>query len=324
MLTWPHPKTDWQNLTEVESVYVQMVKEISLREQLVIVCNSAEHQQHIQQKIQTADAIAACHFVIADSNDCWARDHGPISILQNGKRQLLDFQFNGWGNKYPAQLDNRINWQVFARQLKLPLQPIDFVLEGGSIDTDGADSVLTTSRCLLSPRRNPAYSQQQIEDVLRQSLGIEQILWLHHGALVGDDTDSHIDTLARFCNANTIMYAHCDESDTEHFSELDNMRRELETFRNTEGKAYECIPIPLPAPIYHQGQRLPATYLNFLIINQAVLLPVYQDEKDARVMAIFQSVFKHHKIIPINCLPIIQQFGSLHCLTMQIAETHND
>ena len=320
MLTWPHSQMDWQNIVDVENVYLQLVEAIAANEKLLIVCYDAEHQQHITQLIQSTKQLAQCHFVIARSNDAWARDHGPIGIKQSGQTLLLDFRFNGWGNKYPSSLDDAINQTVFKHAFKQKIESIDFVLEGGSIESDGNGSLLTTRRCLLHPQRNPDYSPAQIEKLLKEKLGVQQILFLEHGALIGDDTDSHIDTLARFCNAQTLMYVSCDNSDNEHADELNKMQQELKGFKNIHGQPYQLIPIPLPSAIYHQGERLPATYLNFLIINQAVLLPVYEDDKDNEVMAIFESVFKQHKIIPINCLPIIQQYGSLHCLTMQLTE----
>ncbi len=320
MLTWPHQHMDWQNLAAVEDVYLQLVAAISTYEKVLIVCYDKAHQQHIQQRIGIPHQLTQCLFVIAPSNDVWARDHGPISIKKNGNTQLLNFQFNAWGNRYPAKLDNAINHTVFKSLHQYSTQDIDFVLEGGSIEYDGNGSLLGTARCLLNKNRNPQYSRTQITEKLKTNLGVQQITLLQHGALLGDDTDAHIDTLARFCNERTLMYAHCEKNDVDHFYELQKMQEELKHLKNIHGQAYQLIPIPLPAAIYHQGQRLPATYLNFLIINQAVLLPIYQDDKDNEVISIFESVFKEHKIIPINCLPIIQQYGSLHCLTMQLAE----
>ena len=320
MLTWPHAKMDWENIVAVEEVYLQLVAAIAAAEKILIVCYDAKHQQQIKHKIQSTSQLAQCYFVNAASNDVWTRDHGPISIKQNGQRLLLNFEFNGWGNKYPAALDNAINQQVFTQQFKQKIEHIDFVLEGGSIDNDGNGTLLTTQRCLFNSQRNPTYSASQIKNLLKDKLGIQKILFLTYGALLGDDTDSHIDTLVRFCNSQTLMHVSCDKTDNKHYSELHKMQQELQHFKNSKGQHYQLIAVPLPSAIYHQGKRLPATYLNFLIINHAVLLPIYHDKKDAEVITIFESVFTHHKIIPINCLAIIQQFGSLHCLTMQLAE----
>lgn len=323
MLTWPHDKTDWaDSLADIESVYQQMVKEIARHEQLLIVCNSPTHEQHVRRLISDRDQ-QQCRFVIADSNDSWCRDHGPISIMDNGQPRLLDFQFNGWGNKFAAQLDNAINRACQDQQaFAVPMESLPLILEGGSIDTDGRGTLLTTERCLLSEQRNPAYSKAQLEDSLRQLLGVQRFLWLQHGALAGDDTDSHIDTLARFCDAHTIAYCRCDDASDPHYQELQNMERELQAFRDAEGQPYKLVALPLPAAVYDEddGHRLPATYANFLIINRAVLVPVYQDKNDKLALDTLASVFPDHAVIGIDCLPVIRQHGSLHCLTMQLAK----
>ncbi|MCW8955328.1 MAG: agmatine deiminase family protein [Gammaproteobacteria bacterium] len=323
MLTWPHDKTDWQhNLAAVESVYLAMVKEISKHEHLLIVCRDTQHQQHIEQVIMQPDLLTRCVFALADSNDSWARDHGPITVLDNGKPLLLDFGFNGWGKKFTAEKDNLISTQLANNYIfECPLQTIDLILEGGSIDADGNGSLMTTEQCLLTDTRNPQYTKTDISKKLKQLLGIEQILWLNQGHLAGDDTDSHIDTLARFCSKDTIAYCSCDETDIEHYAALKAMEDQLKQFRNRQGQPYKLVPLPLPSAIYDEdGQRLPATYANFLIINHAVLVPVYNDPKDGVAIKSLQQVFNDREVIGINCLPIIQQYGSLHCLTMQLPE----
>lgn len=323
MLTWPHDKTDWQdNLDAVEKVYLDMVKEISRHEQLLIVCRDSQHRQHIEQVIKQPDWLNRCLFALADSNDSWARDHGPVTIKYNGSPKLLDFGFNGWGKKFEADKDNCINKQLAKEQFfDCPMQTIDLILEGGSIETDGNGSLLTTEQCLLTDTRNPQFSKNDITKLLKQYLGIEQILWLSQGHLVGDDTDSHIDTLARFCSSDTIAYCSCNETDLEHYDALKAMEEELKQFRNLQNQAYKLVPLPLPSAIYdEQGQRLPATYANFLIINHAVLVPQYDDPMDKIAVANLRYVFGDRKIIGINCLPIIRQYGSLHCLTMQLPD----
>jgi len=321
MLTWPHDKTDWQDKLEaVESVYLAMVKEICKHEQLLIVCRDTQQQQHIEHIIKQAELINRCVFALVDSNDSWARDHGPISIIEHGKPRLLDFTFNGWGKKYAAEKDNAISRQLADMQIfDCPLDSLDFILEGGSIEADGNGSLMTTELCLLSATRNPDLSKVDITERLKQLLGVEQVLWLSQGHLCGDDTDSHIDTLARFCNEDSIAYCSCNESDRDHYVALKAMEDELKQFRNRQGQAYKLQPLPLPSPIYNeQGQRLPASYVNFLIINHAVLVPVYDDPMDEVALLNLQQIFYDRDVIAINCLPIIQQYGSLHCLTMQI------
>ena len=203
---------------------------------------------------------------------------------------------------------------VFATEM----ETLPIILEGGSIDTDGNGSLLTTEYCLLSPERNPQYSKAEIETLLKQQMGVEQILWLKHGYLAGDDTDSHIDTLAKFCNDNTIVYCSCD-SDDEHYQELNAMEQELQQLRNINNQPYKLVALPIPAARYDEDHhRLPATYINYLIINGAILLPVYDDPNDQIVMDRLAKIYPDLDIVPINCLTIIEQHGSLHCLTMQL------
>jgi agmatine deiminase len=231
---------------------------------------------------------------------------------------LLDFQFNAWGGKYDYKLDNQITTRLQQQGIfSVPRQSVEFVLEGGSIESDGAGTLLTT-RCLLSSSRNPGWSQQQIEQELQTELGVKRILWLHHGELAGDDTDAHIDTLARFTSVSQIAYVKCDDETDEHFTPLLKMEQELLALRTADGQPYDLVPLPLPDPVYNkQGKRLPATYANFLIINNAVLLPVYDQRKDQLAIDALQNCFPNRDIIAINCLPLIHQFGSLHCVTMQ-------
>ena len=320
MLTWPHENTDWaSNLTEVELVYKEIVKEISLREQVLIVCQNESHQQHIKSALNSNEIISQCRFGFAGSNDSWARDHGPITVRSVDGLKLLDFQFNGWGQKFKADLDNAINQQLAATGIfSAELVDAAFVLEGGSIETDGNGTLLTTENCLLSAKRNPGFSIDIWNEKLQHYFGSKNILWLKHGHLMGDDTDSHIDTLARFCNETTIAYCSCKPED-EHYEDLKAMENELRSMRNINGEAYNLIDLPLPDAIYDEdGVRLPATYANFLIINQAVLVPVYNDDQDDFILQKLSAIFKDRDVIGINCLPIIKQCGSLHCLTMQL------
>ena len=259
--------------------------------------------------------------VPAPANDTWARDHGPITVDTADGPALLDFRFNAWGDKFPWEKDDALNRHLANAGIfgKHPLQPVDFVLEGGSIESDGAGTLLTTSECLLTPSRNPSMDRTAIEQLLEEVLGVDRILWLNHGYLAGDDTDSHIDTLARFCAPDHICYVTCPDVADEHYSALAAMEEELQEFRQADGTPYRLTPLPWPDPIYDEdGERLPATYANFLIINGAVLLPVYdvpQDEEAVRIMA---GIFPDREIIPIDCRPLIYQHGSLHCVTMQI------
>ncbi len=324
MLTWPHEQSDWAPLlARVEPVFVRIAREISHREGVLIVCHDEPLQRHVLRQLRKTDAqMDRIDCRIAPNNDTWARDHGPLTVLDDeGSAYLLDFTFNGWGGKYPAELDNAITGNL-ARQGVFgdtPCRPIDWVLEGGSIDSDGRGCLLTTEACLLSPGRNPQRDKAGIEQALHQYLGVEHVLWLAHGALAGDDTDSHIDTLARFCGPLTIAYTRCDDPNDNHYTELQAMQAELYALTSPDGQPYRLLPLPLPAPQFNtKGERLPATYTNFLIINGAVLVPTYDDPQDAIALKRLQTGFPQRDIIAIDARPLIEQFGSLHCVTLQL------
>ena len=322
-LTWPHAQTDWKDLLpEVLTCYQQMAAEILRHEPLLIV--AAEDEDPL--------AFAPGSFpypysvVHCPTNDTWARDHAFISVLEGDELRLLDFQFNGWGMKFAANYDNQINSQLWRQQAGRLFSykdgyenHLDFVLEGGSIESDGQGTILTTTSCLLAPNRNEPMESQEIEQKLKEYLGAERVLWLHHGHLAGDDTDGHIDTLARLCPDNTIAYVRCEDKNDEHYEDLSLMEAELSSFSTREGNPYRLVPLPMPSPIFdEEGQRLPATYANFLIVNGAVLYPTYrQPQLDAQAARQLQQAFPHHSIIGIDSLVLIQQHGSLHCSAMQ-------
>ncbi len=321
MITWPHADTDWFDiLEEVTACYVAFSKEILKREKLLIVCpEEDEVVKHFTAEEQKNLLISELK-----SNDTWSRDHGAISVFVNGKPTLFDFGFNGWGLKFAANYDNQITQRLFQQEEFNPEvlyeSKINFIFEGGSIESDGEGTLLTTSQCLLAPNRNQPMTQDEIEEYLKKSLGADRVLWLNHGYLAGDDTDSHIDTLARFCDRLTITYVKCDDETDEHFDELKRMEEELTSFKTSEGKPYRLIPLPMADAVYYDGYRLPATYANFLIINGAVLIPTYASAKDETAKTQLQKAFPNHEIIGIDCRPLIKQHGSLHCVTMQFPE----
>lgn len=323
MLTWPHPHGDWASrLSTVEPVFVRIAREIAMREHVIISCYDESHRAHVQATLAEGGvAMAQVHLYVAESNDTWARDHGPITVLRQDKPVLLDFEFNGWGRKYRHNLDNELTRRLHAAGAfgDTPSEEIGFVLEGGSIEVDGEGTMLTTSRCLLSPSRNPKLNREQIETRLKPLLGIERVLWLDHGYLAGDDTDSHIDTLARFCDERTIAYAACNDASDEHYKELKAMEEELKALRTPSGEPYRLVALPWPRTrLNEDGERLPATYANFLVINGAVLVPTYDDPADARALATLATCFPDREIVDVPCLPLIFQYGSLHCVTMQL------
>lgn len=320
LLAWPHAHSDWcDNLAAVQQVFVTIAQAISRFERVVIVAPEVEA---VRQQLQAAGVnLQQINLFAVPTNDTWARDFGPITVLENGQPLILDFGFNAWGLKFAADLDNQITSRL-AQAGGFGATPVHIpgvILEGGSIESDGAGTLLTTSNCLLSANRNPHLDRQGLERVLGEQLGIEHFLWLNHGSLAGDDTDAHIDTLARLCPNNTIVYVRCDDAGDEHYPELSTMAAELRDLRTPQGEPYRLIPLPWPQACFAEdGHRLPATYANFLIINGAVLVPTYNDPQDAVALAILAEVFPEREVIGIDCRPLIAQHGSLHCVTMQI------
>jgi agmatine/peptidylarginine deiminase len=272
---------------------------------------------------------AAVRFAIAPFNDTWTRDYGPITTLCEDRPKLLDFGFNAWGEKYAGSLDDAVTRSLHADGVfgEASLETVPLVLEGGSIEGDGAGTLLTTSHCLLASTRNPTLDRGALEERFNTLFGVERVLWLEQGFIAGDDTDSHIDMLARFCGRTAIAYTACKDRGDEHYRPLNKMEAELQSFRTPAGEPYRLIPLPLPAPIHDaDGRRLPASYSNFLIINGAVLLPIYGDPADAIARARLQQCFPDRDIVGVDCTALIQQYGSLHCMTMQLPEgvTIND
>ncbi|MGE0079991.1 MAG: agmatine/peptidylarginine deiminase [Thiohalomonadaceae bacterium] len=323
MLTWPHEHSDWRDiLAEVEPVYVAIARAVTRRERLVIACHDEFHREHVRHRLVNAGvALSRTRLHLAPSNDTWARDHGPITVLRDGRPAILDFRFNGWGNKYRHDLDDAITRRLHDAGAfgDTPLESIDLVLEGGGIESDGLGTLMTTAHCQLSPERNPQYDREQLDALFARLFGTPRVLWLEHGQLEGDDTDGHIDTLARFCDPETIAYVTCENRMDPHYEPLRAMEAELRMFRTAEGRPYKLVPLPLPNPHYSDdGRRLPATHANFLIINGAVLVPTYNDVVDALVLERLRGCFPQREVIGIDCSPLIRQYGSLHCITMQL------
>ena len=323
MLTWPHAHGDWAaHLATVEPVFIAIAQAVSRRERVLISSHDDSHRDRINKLLIAAGMdLSRVSLRVITSNDTWARDHGPITVLCRDEPTLLDFEFNGWGGKFPHALDNTVTRRMYETGVfgSTPLQTVNLVLEGGAIEVDGAGTLLTTARCLLAPTRNPTLTREKLEANLKELLGLNRVLWLNHGYLAGDDTDSHIDTLARFCDAHTIAYVACDDPADEHYAELKSMEQELQKFRAADGTPYRLVALPWPRAKYNEdGARLPATYANFLIVNGAVLVPTYNDPADRVALALLRDCFPDREIVAIDCLPLIHQYGSLHCLTMQI------
>jgi len=322
LMSFPHEDTDWHNaeneadLKAALSPFIRIAQAIAYGEAVYIICND---------KTKIANMFCSTRnltFIEIPTNDTWIRDYGYISIKEEGENKLLDFTFDGWGGKFEAALDNTVNQHLHQKGYMgvTALDKINFVLEGGSIESDGEGTILTTSACLCNPNRNAGLSKKEVEATLGKTLGTQRVLWLDHGYLAGDDTDSHVDTLARFINKETITYVKCDDSEDEHYEALQKMEAQLKTFTQENGKPYKLIALPMTNAIYsEEGERLPATYANFLISNDALIYPTYNDKNDKNIGEIFKDLFPDKEVIPVNCLKLIEQGGSLHCSTMQIA-----
>lgn len=324
-LTWPHPATDWDYmLEEVTACYINIASEILKRQKLIVVCHDMEVVRYELREYN--NLFENLILVESASNDTWARDHSGISVINNGKKQVYDFTFNGWGLKFASNFDNQITRGLFRNNIFRDdvelINKKDFALEGGALESDGKGTLLTTSECLFSPNRNSFLAKDEIEDYLKKSFGLDRILWLDYGYLAGDDTDSHIDTLARYCDEHTIVYVKCEDKNDEHYDALLKMEEQLNAFTDYQGKPYKLITLPMAKAVYDDdNQRLPATYANFLIMNDVILLPFYNDaERDNQAKEQLQKAFPTKKIIGIDCSPLIRQHGSLHCITMQYPE----
>jgi len=320
ILAWPHSGTDWAPmLHEAQACFSRVAQAIVSEMALIVITPEVEEVRRQLAHIDNHDRII---YQSIATNDTWARDFGPISVVDQGRRILLDFKFNAWGMKFASNYDNLICREMASNGIfSAPLINCqDFVLEGGSIESDGIGTILTTTTCLLSHNRNDSLDKKHIEDVLCQRLGAKKVLWLEHGYLEGDDTDSHIDTLARLAPGNTILYVQSRGTRDEQDLSLKLMEQELKAMTNASGDAFNLVPLPCPEPIVDEaGERLPATYANFLITNTQVLVPVYnQPSNDARALEAIAQVFPGRRVAGIDCNALIQQHGSLHCITMQI------
>lgn len=323
ILSWPHEATDWAYMIdEVTHCFIQLTKSISKYAIPLIV---APDVSLVANTLRGFVDIENLILVEIPTNDTWARDFGMLcTVNSKGDVRINDFKFNGWGLKFPACKDNLITLRMKEKGIFGPnseyVNKLNFVLEGGSIDVDGEGTLMTTSNCLLSPNRNGASTKEEIEDELKSTFGCSRVLWVDHGDLEGDDTDSHIDTLARFLPNGGIAYTACDRPNDSHYEELKLMEEQLKEFRSLKEEPYSLVELPIPEAIYdEEGFRLPATYANFLIINNAILMPVYGDEKyDKIAVERIKAAMPLYDIVTVDCRALIKQHGSLHCVTMQL------
>lgn len=319
LLAWPHDETDWSYMLEdVCDCYVGIIEAITQNSRVVLLAPDASVPRRRLGHIDPERLV----IVEIPTNDTWTRDYGPLTVVDEGRVKLCDFQFNGWGLKFAANNDNRVTRRLCDMGLlSAPRENrLDFVLEGGSVESDGKGTLLTTSHCLMAPNRNSTMSRIEIERYLKDCFGLNHILWLDNGALAGDDTDSHVDTLARLAPNDTIVYTGCSDPDDEHYNDLACMADQLRGFRTRDGQPYNLVELPLPDAIYDEdGQRLPATYANYLVDDKTVIVPSYgQPQKDVLASRMLQIPYPDHRIIMVDCRALIRQHGSLHCATMQL------
>jgi agmatine/peptidylarginine deiminase len=325
-LTWPHADTDWlPYLDDITETFIALTGAIARFEPVIIATPYPDQTMALLRERIGSDLCLNVHCFGCATNDTWARDHGAITLMPaqdtggEGAR-LLDFRFNGWGEKFNWEHDNAITRHLCDKGVFCGKREDhdDFVLEGGSIESDGAGTIMTTSFCLMAPHRNQPLTREQIEQRLLRDLRAERVLWLNHGLLIGDDTDGHIDTIVRLAPHDTLLYVHCDDASDEQFADFLALETELQALRTRDGKPYRLMPLPMPDAMFDDGERLPATYANFVILNGAVIVPTYgQPEKDAQALHTVQQAFPSYEIIGIDASTVVRQHGSLHCLTMQ-------
>lgn len=321
LMAWPHKDTDWLYILDrAEQCFTAMAEAIAPFARLIVIAPDINHVAGCLRRIP-ADRLTLIPY---RTNDTWTRDYGPITIADpKGNLIPLDFGFNGWGLKFAADRDNMATeaLESFGLFANAPRNCRGFILEGGSIESDGKGFILTTDSCILSPNRNGGMTGEQILSRIAEDFGAHSVVSLRHGHLVGDDTDGHIDTLARIVPpGDTIIYTGCADPADEHYASLKEMEKELRRLRTSQGKPFNLAELPLPDAMFDsEGNRLPATYANFLIVNGAVIVPTYnQPLKDKMAADIIGSVMDGYEIVTVDCSVLVEQHGSLHCSTMQI------
>ncbi|MDD2790835.1 MAG: agmatine deiminase family protein [Sulfurimonas sp.] len=311
-IIFPPKESDWSEyLEEAEENFVNIINAIIKYQKCLVVCDDLFR---VRSRFEMHENL---YLVEQTTNDSWARDCSALCVENGEDIELLDFTFTGWGSKFEARKDNAMSHAIAKRYTK-KLKTIDIILEGGGVESDGAGIILTTSECMLNPNRNAHLNKEQTNAILKDAFGASKILYLNHGYLAGDDTDSHVDTLARIISKDAIMYVKCEDKEDEHYEELRLMEKELEVISAEHG--FKLIALPMSSAVYFEGERLPATYANFLFVNAAVLVPVYGVKEDEAALAIFKATFPERDIVAIDCSVLIRQHGSLHCVTMNFAK----
>ena len=334
ILVWPHLSSDWADasnshqLKAIDQTYIEMSRYISRGEKLFLVAYNAKHKQHIQNAL-THNRIPQDNIVFIEipTNDTWVRDYGPIIVEPESVNAnedttlqpiLLNFTFNAWGNKYKHNHDNLFN-QNLIQQLSIstPSREIDFVLEGGNLEINNHGELLSSNTCF---KRNPSDQNEELDSIERdfEKWFCNKLLWIHDVILQGDDTDGHIDTLARFCNDDVIVYSALGNKSDPNNEALDSLAKQLNKLKRDTTSSFELVPLPLPDPIFHAGNQLPASYANFLITNEHVLVPVFNDKQDTYALKVLEELLPAREIIDVDCTTLIQQYGGIHCASMHL------
>lgn len=320
LLAWPHPATDWSDrLASVESTYAALAAAITRFETAIICVPDATVRDRARSMLPTCPP-ERLRFVTVEYDDTWLRDSGPLTLAGLSGFRLLDFRFTGWGGKFDARRDDELVANLMARGLfrNAERRRVDFALEGGAIESDGQGTLLTTWTCLN--RRHPRLSRADLDARLLKEFNANRVLWLEHGEIEGDDTDAHVDTLARFAPDDAIVYQSCGDVSDRHHADLSAMADELADLRTASGSAYRLFPLPWPRGIIDEGRRLPASYANYLVLNDAIVMPAYGDAADDRAAEVLAAAHPRREIVPVDARSLIWQNGSVHCVTMQLPE----
>ncbi len=322
-LSWPHKEASWPGkFAPVPGIFAEIVRALVPGEEVHINVGDEGLEAAARDELSRAGVpLTRVHFHRHPTDDAWCRDHGPIFVERAGadgslQQTILDWGFNAWGNKYPPfDQDDAIPRRI-AEELGIPLVSPGMILEGGSIDVNGAGTLLTTEQCLLNPNRNPSRTRREIEAILREYLGVRHILWLGDG-IEGDDTDGHVDDLSRFVGPDTVVTAvEQDPADPNYRALQENLER-LQGMCDQDRSPLRVVELPMPPAMFYEGQRLPVSYANFYIANQAVLLPVFGSGRDHAARAVLEPLFPGRRIVPINCTDLVWGLGAVHCVTQQ-------
>lgn len=325
-LSWPHKEASWPGkIHSIFPSYAQFIKELVKGEDVKINVANTAMQQFATQTLEKAGVdLSRVKFFLHPTNDAWCRDHGPAFLINPSAAQpkaIVDWGYNAWGDKYPPyDLDDVIP-TLIARHYNYPVYYPGIVMEGGSVEFNGAGTVLTSTACLLNPNRNPHLNQAQIEEYLRAYYGVEQVLWVDEG-IVGDDTDGHIDDTVRFVNEDTVLTVVETNRSDENYSLLQHNLKQLKSMRLSNGKQLNIVEIPMPEPLSYEGQRLPCSYANFYIANQSVIVPVFNSKNDDKALELIEECFPGRQVIGIDSTDIIWGLGSFHCLSQQEPAVH--